>query len=50
MPAVKQVYDDSFEQVAYAYSLIKREMEKGGVKQEHYSTLRTEKGGQNGDG
>lgn len=32
MAAVKQVYGDPFEQAAYAYSLIEREVETDGVK------------------
>lgn len=32
MPAVKQVYDDPFEQAAYAYSLIESEVEKDGTE------------------
>lgn len=32
IPAVKQVYDDPFEQAAYAYSLIESEVETDGAK------------------
>lgn len=32
MPAVKQVYDDPFEQAAYAYSMIESEVETDGAK------------------
>lgn len=32
MPAVKQVYDDPFEQAAYAYSLIESGVETDGAK------------------
>lgn len=32
MPAVKQVYDNPFEQAAYAYSLIESEVEMDGAK------------------
>ncbi len=32
MPAVKQVYEDPFEQAAYAYSLIESEVETDGAK------------------
>lgn len=32
MPVVKQVYDDPFEQAAYAYSMIESEVETDGAK------------------